>query len=84
MSAEEQGRGEPREDEPLLGRPGDAVQDENQSLLQNFIQGTGILAQGGVIVLAVLIWASVFTKPLILFGAHPVSANIIHWLDDEC
>ena len=66
-------RQEAAEDQPLLGRPGDAMQDEEQSLAQNFIMGTGIVAQGGAVVLAVLIWTSVFTKPLILFAAHPVS-----------
>lgn len=72
MSAQEQGN-EPREDQPLLGHPGDAMQDEDQSLWQNFIMGTGIVAQGGTIVLAVLVWASVLTKPVMLFSAHPVS-----------
>lgn len=38
--------------------------------------GTGILAQLGVGLLFVLIWASVFTKPLILFSAHPLAQSL--------
>lgn len=73
MSSQEQQSNEAREDQPLLGNPGDAVQDEDQSLWQNFIMGTGIVAQGGIIVLTVLVWASVLTKQVILFSFHPVS-----------
>ena len=63
---------EAQEDEPLLGHPGDAIQDENQSLWQNLLMGTAIVAQGGIVVLTVLVWASVLTKDIILFSAHPV------------
>lgn len=36
------------EQEPLLGRPGDASQKEGKSLAWNLILGTGIIAQAGI------------------------------------
>lgn len=38
--------------------------------------GTGILAQLGVGILVVMIWASVLTKPVILFSAHPLLQSL--------
>ena len=35
-----------------------------------------MLAQFGVIILFVLIWVSVFTKPLILFSGHPLAQSL--------
>ncbi|GFP52601.1 hypothetical protein ACSS6W_003315 [Trichoderma asperelloides] len=64
-----------RETEPLLGRPGDAAQEEGKSALNNLVLGTGIIAQIGIWLLVVLIWASVFTKPLILFSGHPLAQS---------
>ncbi|KAL6864218.1 eukaryotic cytochrome b561 domain-containing protein [Trichoderma novae-zelandiae] len=64
-----------RETEPLLGRPGDVAQDEDRSALSNLVLGTGIVAQIGIWLLAVLIWASVLTKPLILFSGHPLAQS---------
>ncbi|KAJ9648901.1 hypothetical protein H2199_000814 [Coniosporium tulheliwenetii] len=39
------------EDEPLLGRAGDASQQEQKPLAYNLILGTGIIAQAGVLIL---------------------------------
>ncbi|KAL6908382.1 eukaryotic cytochrome b561 domain-containing protein [Trichoderma evansii] len=64
-----------RETEPLLGRAGDAAQEEGKSALNNLVLGTGIIAQIGIWLLIVLIWASVFTKPLILFSGHPLAQS---------
>lgn len=38
--------------------------------------GTGILAQLGIVLLVALIWASVLTKKLILFSAHPLLQSL--------
>jgi predicted small integral membrane protein len=38
-------------------------------------KGTGIIAQIGIWLLVILIWASVFTKPLILFSGHPLAQS---------
>ncbi|KAF4125806.1 Eukaryotic cytochrome b561 [Geosmithia morbida] len=64
------------ETEPLLGRPGDVSQGEGQSYLYNLIQGTGVLAQFGIWLLLILIWASVLTKDLILFSGHPLAQSV--------
>ncbi|KAL8926396.1 MAG: hypothetical protein Q9208_002939 [Pyrenodesmia sp. 3 TL-2023] len=72
------GRGE---DEPLLGRAGDASQQENQGLQFNFVIGKAALAPSlsAPFTLAATIWASVFVQPLMLFSAHPLlnSAGIL-------
>ncbi|KAL9042863.1 MAG: hypothetical protein Q9180_000286 [Flavoplaca navasiana] len=70
------GRGE---EEPLLGRAGDASQQEDQGLQFNFVIGTAVIAQVGIWILAATIWASVFVSPLALFSAHPLlnSAGIL-------
>jgi len=60
------------EDEPLLGRPGDASQKDGGPLYWNVILGTAIIAQGGVLLLTALVWSSVFLHPLSLFSAHPL------------
>lgn len=60
------------ETEPLLGRVGDASQEDGKPLYHNLIIGTGILAQAGVWVLAAVVWSAVFSHPLILFSAHPL------------
>ncbi|KAH8706565.1 eukaryotic cytochrome b561-domain-containing protein [Ilyonectria robusta] len=67
---------EQRETEPLLGRPGDAAQEEGVPMFRNLVLGTGILAQMGILFLVVLIWASVLTKPLILFSGHPLAQSL--------
>ncbi|KAI9882026.1 MAG: hypothetical protein M1823_006250 [Watsoniomyces obsoletus] len=70
------GRGE---QEPLLGRPGDAAQPEGRGIQFNFILGTAVIAQAGIWILAAVVWAGIFTHPLILFSAHPLlnSAGIL-------
>jgi len=60
------------EDEPLLGRVGDASQQSGRPLYYNLIIGTAVIAQAGILLLTASIWASVFLKPLILFSAHPL------------
>lgn len=45
-------------------------------MARNLILGTGIVAQFGIVLLAVLIWASVLTKPLILFSGHPLAQSL--------
>lgn len=65
-----------RENEPLLGRPGDASQVEGTSIHGNLVLGTALLAQLGAILLFVLVWASIFTKPLILFSGHPLAQSL--------
>ncbi|KAM0234929.1 hypothetical protein ACHAP5_009924 [Fusarium lateritium] len=65
-----------RETEPLLGRPGDAAQEDGVPFAKNLVLGTGIVAQLGVVLLTILIWASVLSKPLILFSAHPLLQSL--------
>ncbi|KAF2154128.1 hypothetical protein K461DRAFT_292799 [Myriangium duriaei CBS 260.36] len=60
------------EQEPLLGRPGDAAQPEGESLAKNFVLGTAVVAQAGVWVLAAIVWGAVFSNKLMLFSAHPL------------
>jgi len=60
------------EDEPLLGRVGDASQPDGRPLYYNLVIGTAVVAQAGIILLTAHIWASIFLKPLILFSAHPL------------
>ncbi|KAM5351891.1 hypothetical protein ACJ41O_004614 [Fusarium nematophilum] len=64
------------ETEPLLGRPGDASQEDGVPMIKNLVLGTGVLAQLGIVLLVVLIWASVLTKPLILFSGHPLLQSL--------
>ncbi|KAI9808973.1 MAG: hypothetical protein M1827_007095 [Pycnora praestabilis] len=79
------------EDEPLLGRAGDASQQDGKGIQFNLIigsyrpgssypaTGTAIIAQAGIWILAAIIWASVFIHPVMLFSAHPLlnSAGIL-------
>jgi len=69
VNPREEGLGE---DEPLLGRVGDASPQEGRPLYYNIIIGTAILAQFGIILLVASVWASIFLQPLILFSAHPL------------
>lgn len=72
------------EQEPLLGRPGDAAQQEEQPLYKNFVLGTAVVAQGGVWLLTAIVWGSVFSHPdkLMLFSAHPLlnSAAVLFFI----
>lgn len=38
--------------------------------------GTGVIAQFGAVILVAMIWASVFTKDLILFSGHPLAQSL--------
>ncbi|KAM0699540.1 hypothetical protein Q7P36_000542 [Cladosporium allicinum] len=60
------------EEEPLLGRRGDASQQEGLPLYQNLVIGTGVVAQAGAWILAAIVWGSVFSHDVILFSAHPL------------
>ncbi|KAK2629950.1 hypothetical protein QTJ16_000770 [Diplocarpon rosae] len=60
------------EDEPLLGRAGDASQPEDRPIYYNLIIGTAIIAQVGIVLLTASVCASVFLQPLFLFSAHPL------------
>ncbi|CEJ79988.1 hypothetical protein VHEMI00196 [[Torrubiella] hemipterigena] len=64
------------ETEPLLGRPGDASQTRRQPFIYNLTLGTGFIAQLASVLLTIVIWASVFTKPLILFSGHPLAQSL--------
>jgi hypothetical protein len=68
-----QGRGE---EEPLLGRAGDASQQEGKPLYHNFIIGTGVLAQAGIWILVALVWSGIFSHKLIFFSPHPLLNSV--------
>ncbi|GIC87169.1 cytochrome b561 domain-containing protein [Aspergillus udagawae] len=63
---------EAREDEPLLGGPGAVTQRDSDPIYRNLIKGTAAVAQFGILILVALIWAGIFSHPLIFFSAHPL------------
>ncbi|PSN64299.1 hypothetical protein BS50DRAFT_528440 [Corynespora cassiicola Philippines] len=67
------------EDEPLLGRRGDASQMEGQPLYLNLWLGTAPIAQAGIWILAAIIWGAIFSHDLIFFSSHPLlnSAGLV-------
>lgn len=67
------------EEQPLLGRAGDASQQDGKPLYHNFVIGTGVVAQAGAWILTAIVWGSVFSHDLILFSAHPLlqSASLL-------
>lgn len=67
--ANNDGRGE---DEPLLGRAGDASQQQGGSMLNNVLIGTAVIAQAGIWIFTAVIWGSVLSTDVVLFSAHPV------------
>ncbi|KAF1809055.1 hypothetical protein P152DRAFT_461915 [Eremomyces bilateralis CBS 781.70] len=72
MSSEaptESGHGE---QEPLLGRTGDASQVDGKPLVHNLVLGTAIVGQFGIWIQAAIVWSAVFSNDLILFSAHPL------------
>lgn len=80
------------EQEPLLGRPGDASQREGKPLAWNLVLGTGAIAQAGILIvssltpqvlarltrlqLTAIIWGGILSHDVILFTAHPVSRGL--------
>jgi len=60
------------EEEPLLGQRGDASQIEGQPLYYNLWIGTAAIAQGGIWILAAIVWGAIFSQKLIFFSAHPL------------
>jgi len=60
------------EEEPLLGRRGDASQSEGQPLYWNLWIGTAPIAQAGIWILAAIVWGAILSKKLIFFSAHPL------------
>ncbi|KAI9784391.1 MAG: hypothetical protein M1816_000862 [Peltula sp. TS41687] len=67
------------EQEPLLGRPGDAAQSDGKSIWYNLFIGTAPIAQIGIWVFALIVWISVLRQDVSLFSAHPLlnSAGIL-------
>ncbi|KAK0674694.1 eukaryotic cytochrome b561-domain-containing protein [Cercophora samala] len=65
---------QPNENEPLLGRPGDAIQRPNAPMHRNLYLGTGILAQTGLLLLLLTISIPLLThRPLPpLLTPHPL------------
>jgi len=68
----EAGRARAGEDEPLLGRPGDVSQTDEEPIVKNLITGTAPIAQLGGILLFGLVWGAIFTHKRILFSVHPL------------
>ncbi|KAG5912949.1 hypothetical protein E4U53_005080 [Claviceps sorghi] len=64
------------ETEPLLGKPGDATLPEGASIMRSFFIGTGVVAELGIILLTLDIWAHIFMKPVIFFSGHPLAMTI--------
>lgn len=60
------------EEEPLLGRRGDASQAEGQPLHYNLWIGTAPIAQAGIWILAAVVWGAILSHKLIFFSAHPL------------
>jgi hypothetical protein len=63
------------EEEPLLGRRGDASQPEGTSIWWNLWIGTAPIAQAGIWILAAIVWGAILSKKLIFFSAHPVCSS---------
>ncbi|KAF3491205.1 putative Cytochrome b561 [Arthroderma uncinatum] len=64
------------ENEPLLGRPGDVTQAEDQNIFINLVTGTAALAQVGILIIAGLVWSGIFTHELIFFSPHPLLNSV--------
>ncbi|CAG8886929.1 unnamed protein product [Penicillium egyptiacum] len=63
---------ESRDDEPLLGRPGDVTQKPDETIYRNLFTGTASVAQAGIWILAALVWQGILSQPLSLFTPHPL------------
>lgn len=67
----------PTESQPLLGRPGDALQKPDAPMINNIWLGTAWLAQIGAVLLLAIIWAGVFTHPTLpLVSPHPLLQSL--------
>ncbi|KAK3683765.1 eukaryotic cytochrome b561-domain-containing protein [Podospora appendiculata] len=67
----------PTESEPLLGRPGDALQKDDAPMINNLYLGTGAVAQAGGVLLLVVIWGCVFLHPTLpLVTPHPLLQSL--------
>ncbi|KAG6057594.1 hypothetical protein E4U17_001149 [Claviceps sp. LM77 group G4] len=64
------------ETEPLLGKPGDAMLPASASIMQSYFIGTGIVAELGIIILCLNIWAHIWMNPVIFFSGHPIAMTI--------
>ncbi|KAG6152694.1 hypothetical protein E4U37_003610 [Claviceps purpurea] len=64
------------ETEPLLGKPGDAMLPATASIMQSYFIGTGIVAELGIIILCLNIWAHIWMNPVIFFSGHPIAMTI--------
>ncbi|KAF2711344.1 hypothetical protein K504DRAFT_480414 [Pleomassaria siparia CBS 279.74] len=60
------------EEEPLLGRRGDASQTDGEPLYWNLWLGTAPIAQAGIWILAAIVWGAIFSNQLIFFSSHPL------------
>ncbi|KAF2274637.1 uncharacterized protein EI97DRAFT_421749 [Westerdykella ornata] len=60
------------EEEPLLGRRGDASQTEGGNILLNLWIGTAPIAQAGIWILAAIVWGAILSQKLIIFSPHPL------------
>ncbi|KAJ5950860.1 Cytochrome b561 eukaryote [Penicillium vulpinum] len=61
-----------RDDEPLLGDPGDVTQKPNEIIYRNLFTGTASVAQAGIWILAALVWQGILSLPLSFFTPHPL------------
>lgn len=64
------------EEEPLLGREGDASQEDGKPLIWNLLIGTGVITQAGVVILLAIVWGAVLRQDLMLFSAHPLLNSV--------
>ncbi|KAF2195762.1 hypothetical protein K469DRAFT_734227 [Zopfia rhizophila CBS 207.26] len=60
------------EDEPLLGRRGDASQLEGVPIYLNLWIGTAPIAQAGIWILTAIVWGAILSHQLIFFSTHPL------------
>ncbi|KAK3948844.1 eukaryotic cytochrome b561-domain-containing protein [Pseudoneurospora amorphoporcata] len=67
----------PTESEPLLGRPGDAIQKPDAPMFLNLVLGTAWLSQLGALLLLVTTWSAVFLHKLgVLISPHPLLQSL--------
>ncbi|KAJ4416829.1 hypothetical protein N0V85_002111 [Neurospora sp. IMI 360204] len=67
----------PTESEPLLGRPGDAIQKPDAPMFLNLVLGTAWLSQVGAVLLLLTTWSAVFLHKLgALISPHPLLQSL--------